>query len=203
MTLRLRLIVIAAAILVAVGAAWLTGLLAGPGGRLGEIADAARPSVGGPFSLVDQDGRTRTDAEFRGKIMLIYFGYTYCPDVCPTGLAAMGQAMDKLGAQAKDVVPIFATIDPERDTPAVMKEYVAQFGPEFLGLTGSAQQVGAAARAYRVYYQKAPTAKDDPNYLMDHSSIIYLMDRQGKYRTHFTHESAPADIAEAVRQALK
>lgn len=138
--------------------------------------------IGGPFTLTDHTGKSVTDADFRGKYMLIYFGYTYCPDVCPTELGVMTQALDQLGPKSEQVQPIFITIDPDRDTVAHMKDYVSLFHPRLVGLTGTPEQVREAARAYRVYYAKAPQkdGKAD-DYLMDHSSFIYLMGPDGKF----------------------
>lgn len=161
-----------------------------------------QPSIGGPFSLVDQDGRTVTDADLEGKPTLIYFGYTFCPDVCPTTLLLMETAAEKLGPDGpKKVNLVFITIDPDRDTPKLMKGYVGNFGPTIEGLTGTPEQIAAVAKAYRVYYQKVP-GKDGAPYLMDHSSIIYLLDRRGRFVTHFTDQSKAETIAAAVQRLL-
>lgn len=162
-------------------------------------------AVGGPFELTDQTGRTVTDQDFRGRLMLIYFGYAYCPDICPTDLQQIALAMDELGdAAAAEVQPIFITIDPERDTVASLARYVGLFHPKLLGLTGSAAQVAAAAKAYRVFYQKAPAKGGAPDeYLMDHSTYSYLMGRDGTLLTVFAHGTAPETIAKAVRQHLR
>jgi cytochrome oxidase Cu insertion factor (SCO1/SenC/PrrC family) len=133
---------------------------------------------------------------------LIYFGFTYCPDVCPTSLLLMETAMEKIGGDAaKKVNLVFITVDPERDTPDVMKGYVPNFGPTFEGLTGTPEQIAQVARAFRVYYQKVP-GKDGAPYLMDHSSIVYLLDRNGRFVTHFTHEAKAEAIAAAVKRLL-
>jgi cytochrome oxidase Cu insertion factor (SCO1/SenC/PrrC family) len=161
-----------------------------------------RPAIGGPFALTDQDGRTVTSDSLKGKPTLIYFGYTYCPDVCPTSLLLMETAIDKLGPDAaKKVNLVFITIDPTRDTEKLIKDYVENFGPTFIGLTGTQDQVAAAARAYRVYFQKVP-GKDGAPYLMDHSSIVYLLDRNGRFVTHFTHEAKAEAIAAGVERLL-
>ena len=158
--------------------------------------------IGGPFELVDQDGATRTDADFRGKYMLVYFGYTFCPDVCPTALQVMSQAMDRLDpALQAAIVPIFVTVDPERDTVAQMKSYVGNFHPRMVGLTGSLEQVTDAARRYRVYFAKAKSDSAS-DYLVDHSSIVFVMDPDGKYLTHFTHEATPEKMAEKLRMVV-
>lgn len=162
---------------------------------------AGRAAIGGPFQLIDAAGRPVGDADFRGRRMLIHFGYTYCPDVCPTELQAMSVALDRLGGAAEAIQPLFITVDPERDTPALLKGYVPNFGPTFIGLTGTLQQVADVARAFRVYYQKVP-GKDGGPYLMDHSSIVYLLDRNGRFVTHFTHEAKADAIAKAVGRLL-
>lgn len=162
----------------------------------------SRPAIGGPFALVDQDGKPFTSDELKGKPTLIYFGFTYCPDVCPTSLLLMEAALEQLGPDAaKKVNVVFITIDPERDTPELLKGYVPNFGPTFIGLTGAPQQIADVARAYRVYYQKVPS-KDGGPYLMDHSSIIYLLDRNGRFVTHFTHDAKAEAIAAAVGRLI-
>jgi protein SCO1/2 len=176
------------------------------GGRSAdEINGAAVPTVGGPFSLTDQNGIQRSDGDFRGKLMLVYFGYTYCPDVCPAALLAMSQAVDALGAAGNDIQPIFITVDPARDTEAQMKLYASNFHPRLLALTGSPEQIAAAEKAYRVFAEKAPpvagdSAKDD--YLMDHSSYIYLMGRDGKLAALFSPGASPDDMAAAMKRHL-
>jgi protein SCO1/2 len=187
------------AFLVAFAFAWQYGLLDGGGGRPGSSGIAR---IGGPFQLVDHNGQTRNDSEFRGRLMLIYFGYTFCPDACPTALQVMSVALNQIGDRAKEVQPIFITIDPERDTVARMKDYVRNFHPGLVGLTGTAQQVAKAAKAFRVYYVKAGDAGSKADYLMDHSSIVYLMDRKGRYLTHFTHNNAPEDLVREIRKHL-
>lgn len=157
--------------------------------------------IGGPFQLTDQNGRKRSSDEFRGKLMLIYFGFTYCPDVCPTALTVVTTALDQLGDQADAVVPILVTIDPERDTPAVLKDYVAQFSPRYIGLTGSEREIAQVAKSFRVYYAKSPGSGGAP-YLMDHTSLLYLMDQNGRFATHFTHNNRAEDIVAAVRKLL-
>jgi protein SCO1/2 len=153
-------------------------------------------SIGGPFELMDGNGRVVTDRDFRGKWMLVYFGYTHCPEACPTALQDMANALDIVGDKKREVAVIFITVDPERDTPAVMKDYVSAFEAPITALSGTPEQVAAAARAYRVYYAKHPT-KD--GYDMDHTSIIYVMDKQGRFIANFTHETAPEQIAAKLR----
>jgi cytochrome oxidase Cu insertion factor (SCO1/SenC/PrrC family) len=183
-------------------AVWIA-VLVGAAGWIGwDAMKGGQPAIGGPFTLVDQNGRTVTNDTLKGKPTLIYFGYTFCPDVCPTSLLLMETAIEKLGPDAaKKVNLVFITIDPERDTPKLLKDYVENFGPTFIGLTGTPQQIADAARAYRVYYQKVP-GKDGGPYLMDHSSIVYLLDRNGRFVTHFTHDSKAEQIAAAVQRLL-
>ena len=163
-------------------------------------------TVGGAFELVDQSGETRTQADFAGRHMLVYFGYTYCPDVCPTSLSLMSQGLDLLetetGSLEERVVPIFVTVDPARDDVAAMAAYAEHFHPRLVALTGSDAQIAAAAKAYRVYYRKAedPSASE---YLMDHSSFIYLMGPDGTYVSHFAHNASPEEIAEGLKGFLK
>ncbi|MDI1283826.1 MAG: SCO family protein [Reyranella sp.] len=181
---------------------WIATLALGAGWIGWDAFQGGRPSIGGPFTLVDQEGRTVTSDSLKGKPTLIYFGFTYCPDVCPTSLLLMETAIEKLGPSAANKVNlVLITVDPERDTPALLKGYVTNFGPTFMGLTGTPEQVAAAARAYRVYYQKVP-GKDGAPYLMDHSSIVYLLDRNGRFVTHFTHDAKAEAIAAAVGRLL-
>jgi protein SCO1/2 len=156
-----------------------------------------REPIGGPFALTDQYGVRRTDADFRGKFMLVYFGFTYCPDVCPTDLQQMGLAVDQLGAAGELVQPIFITVDPERDTSEHLKDYVAMFHARFIALTGDAISINDAARAYRVYYAKVELAKSD--YTVDHSAFIYLMGRNGEFLGFFP----PGTSAEVLAGTLR
>jgi cytochrome oxidase Cu insertion factor (SCO1/SenC/PrrC family) len=158
--------------------------------------------VGGPFSLTDQNGRKVTEKDFLGNYMLVFFGYTYCPDVCPTELQVMSAALESMGPKADRIQPIFITIDPERDTPAVMKQYVGNFYPRLVGLTGSAEEVAAAAKAYRVYYGKVESKSGAADYLMDHSSIVYLMDPNGTFLKHFSYTTDAAELAKAIEAAI-
>ena len=161
-----------------------------------------REPVGGPFALVDHHGKRRTDADFRGQLMLVYFGYTFCPDVCPTDLVQIGLAMEKLGAVSKEVQPIFVTLDPARDTPVHLAAYIPNFHPRMLGLTGTAVEVRKAADAYKVYYQKV-AAQGGPGYTVDHTAFIYLMDRKGKYLGFFPPGTDATRMAELVRSHLR
>jgi cytochrome oxidase Cu insertion factor (SCO1/SenC/PrrC family) len=157
--------------------------------------------VGGPFELTDHNGNKVTDQTYKGRMMLIYFGFTYCPDACPTALGVMSAALDKLDVAADRVVPILITVDPERDTPQVLKDYVSNFHPQMVGLTGTPEQIAQVAKAYRVYYQKAAGATSE-DYLMDHTLLVYLMDGDGKFVKHFTAEATPDQIADEIRQHL-
>ena len=156
-------------------------------------------SIGGPFTLTDQDGEVRREADFRGRFMLVYFGYSTCPDICPTTLAVMADALEKLGPEAERVVPIFITIDPGRDTSRVLKAYLKAFGPRFVGLTGEAKAVAAAAHAYRVYYRKRPLSG---GYAMDHSSHIYLMGPDGRFIANYDETLGPDGLAQALKKQL-
>jgi protein SCO1/2 len=163
--------------------------------------EAMRPptgSIGGPFTLTNQDGKTIHDTDFRGKYLLVYFGYTYCPDLCPTGLEGIAHVLDQLGDDAKKVQPIFITIDPARDTPAKLKEYVASFHPDIVGLTGTPEQIANVAKAYQVYYAKGENVEDG-EYIMDHSTLIYVMDPSGKFVITFPDDADPAGMVQALR----
>lgn len=159
-----------------------------------------KAAIGGPFALTDQNGNRRTDADFRGRYMLVFFGFTNCPDVCPTTLSVLSEALGKLGAKADSVVPIFVSVDPERDTPQALKSYLASFGPRFVGLTGTPDEIAKAAKAYRVYYQKVPL--DGGGYTMNHSSVIYLMDRRGEFAGHYSLEQGPDALAADLAKRL-
>ncbi len=157
-------------------------------------------AIGGPFTLVDQNGKTVTNTALEGKWLLVYFGYTHCPDACPTTLNNIALALRDLGKKSDEVRPVFITIDPERDTPQVMKDYVTAFDAPILALTGTAAEVAQAAKNYRVYYAKHPEA--DGDYSMDHSSIVYVMDPKGRFTASFTGEDPPAQIAERLKKLL-
>ena len=160
-----------------------------------------RGPVGGPFTLTDQSGRQRSDGEFRGKLMIVYFGYSYCPDICPTDLMAITGALDDLGPAAKDVQPLFVTIDPERDTK-ILGEYMAAFHPSFVALTGSAEDVRLVADSYKAFYAKGPGAPDG-NYSIDHAGVIYLMGRNGEYVGFMPPQTGPDRLTEILRKYLE
>ena len=172
---------------------------------LGKTVTSGKADIGGPFRLTDQNGKTVTDATFRGRYMLIYFGYSFCPDVCPTTLGVAAQALEKLGGDAKRVVPIFITIDPERDTPKVLAEYMKAFGPDFVGLTGSEAAIKDVEKKYRVYAVKKPLDSSKGSggaYGMDHSSVLYLMGPDGKLISFYDDVISPDDLAKELRQKI-
>ncbi len=167
-----------------------------------EQAGGGVASIGGDFQLMDQAGKTRTNKDFHGKFMMVYFGYRYCPDICPTALTTMTEVLNELGPKAKHIQPLFITIDPERDTAPELGEYIQNFHPSFLALTGNAEQTESARKAYKVFAQKAEQVEGTDNYVMDHSSIIYVMDRQGRLVSHFNHSTPSERIVKALRKYL-
>jgi protein SCO1 len=166
----------------------------------GAAATLLASAIGGPFHLVDQNGKTVTEADLKGKWSLVYFGYTHCPDACPTALNDISIALDDLGPQRNEVRPVFITVDPERDTPEVLKSYVTAFDAPILALSGTPEEIAQAAKDYRVYYAKHPEAGGD--YSMDHSSVIYVMDPEGRFTASFTQENSPEEIAERLKKLL-
>lgn len=171
------------------------------GGPNQEGGIIGQPTVGGPFQLMDGDGRIVTEKNYAGKVMAVYFGFTFCPDVCPTELAIIADALDLLPAETQaKIAPLFITIDPERDTKDLVKGYAANFHESMVGLTGTPEQIAAVAKAYRVYYAKRE-GSDGAAYTMDHTSYIYIMDKQGRYFRHFRMNTAPEEIAEALKAA--
>ena len=167
---------------------------------LGRTVTTGSIAVGGPFRLTDQENKPRASSDFHGKYMLIYFGYSNCPDVCPTTLAVMAQALDKIGADANRIVPVFITIDPEHDTPSILKQYMAAFGPRFVGLTGSPSQIAAVEKEYRVYAKKQPLPGG--KYGMDHSSVIYLMGPDGRLVSFYDELIPAADLAKDLKAKI-
>ena len=165
----------------------------------------ATPSpLGGSFSLTDQNGKAVTEKSWPGKYLLIYFGYTYCPDACPTELLVMGQALDQLKEdQSAKIQPLFITVDPARDTPAKLAEYVPAFYPTLAGLTGSEAEIATAAKAYKVYYAKSDAAQSSNDYVMDHSSYVYLVNPQGQTIGIFSADTSAEDMAKALEQGVK
>jgi protein SCO1/2 len=192
---------------VVAGAGWLMWPRAAPeppersAAELMDVVMWGREPIGGPFSLVDHTGAPRTDRDFRGRLLLIYFGFTSCADACPIDLQSIAGALDRLGPLAERVQPLFITVEPEKDTPDQLKSYVAQFHPRLIGLTGDPREVRKVLRAYKVYAAKtAPAQRDDPN--VDHSSLVYLIDAAGKYVGYFPPGTAADRMVEVVRQHL-
>ncbi|MFZ3238354.1 MAG: SCO family protein [Stellaceae bacterium] len=179
------------------GAIVALDLRGGPQGAAGSLLSAA---IGGPFKLVDQNGNTVTNTDLQGKWLLVYFGYTHCPDACPTALNNIALALSDLGPDKNEVRPVFITIDPARDTSKALKDYVSAFDAPILALTGSDAAIGQAAREYRVYYAKHPEAGGD--YSMDHTSIIYVMDPKGRFTASFTGEDPPEEIVARLKKLL-
>jgi len=167
---------------------------------LGRVVTTGQADIGGPFRLIDQNGKTVTDKDYPGRYKLIYFGYSFCPDVCPTTLGVMAQALEKLGSDARRVVPVFITIDPERDTPKVLADYMKAFGPDFVGLTGSADAIKDVEKRYRVYAVKQPLPGG--NYGMNHSSVLYLMGPNGKMVSFYDEAISPDDLAKDLKRKI-
>jgi protein SCO1 len=192
------LTVIVAAFLIGAGSAALLVL----GGQGPMVETTGKALIGGPFTLVDQTGRTVTDQDFRGRYMLVFFGFTHCPDVCPAELQVMSASLDELGPKADEIVPIFITLDPERDTQEAMGAFVKNFGSRFVGLTGSPEAIAAAADAYRVAYAKIQEDTRKPDYSIDHSGLVYLMGKDGEYITQFPYGTPAAKMTETLRRYL-
>ena len=161
----------------------------------------SRGPIGGPFTLIDHNGKVRSDTEYRGKLLLIYFGYTYCPNVCPTDLVAISEAIDSLGAAGEAIQPIFITVDPERDTPAHLADYVSSFHPRLIGLTGSPAQIREVALSYKVYYAKVKDERSE-DYAIDHSGLFYLIGRNGEYLGFIPPLTSPDRLIEILRLQL-
>ena len=203
MSTRLLALGFAGGIAVVAGG-WLFSAPEQPQRSAAELMDAVmwnRESIGGPFVLTDHNGKRRTDTDFRGKLMLVYFGFTFCPDICPTDMLQMTLAIDKLGQAGEAVQPLFITVDPKRDTPEHLKGYISLFHPRFVGLTGDAMAIRAAANAYRVYHKKVEW-DDTPGYTVDHSAFIYLMGRNGEYLGFFPPGTSAERLAENIRPRL-
>lgn len=203
----LRLLILI--LLACAGVALAIGMWRGAPER--QVIVTGKALIGGPFTLTDHTGKRVTEKDFAGQFMLIYFGYTSCPDICPAELQIMSAALDRLGDRAKNVTPLFITVDPERDTVERMASYVGNFHQRLIGLTGSAEEIRAAVKAYRVYYHKeghdhaSGTAEHDhanSDYLLDHSSVVYLMSPSGEYLTHFTYGAGVGKMADGIAKYL-
>lgn len=159
-------------------------------------------TIGGDFQLMDHTGKMRSNKEFHGQFMMVYFGYRYCPDICPTALTTITETLNALGPKAKHIQPIFITIDPERDTVETLAEFIPNFHSQFIALTGNAEQIESVKKHYKVFAQKAEYVEGTDNYVVDHSSIIYVMDRQGHLIAHFNHSTPSENIVSALRRYL-
>ncbi len=206
MRVSTRLLIVAALGLIGGG---LGALLVFPAARehlmpklVENLRTAGKAQVGGPFALTDHTGQRVTDKDFQGRHLLVYFGFTFCPDVCPTGLQVIAAALDQLGAKADRITPVFITLDPARDTPAQLAGYVGAFHPRLIGLTGTQQEIEEVARAYRVYFKSVKDDKSAAGYTLDHTSIIYLMDSKGEFVVHFTHATAVDAIVSRLQRVL-
>jgi len=194
----------------ALGIAALLTLLVLELGQRGAPDSAAETrltaAIGGPFTLTDQNGARKTDQDFAGRPMLIYFGFTYCPDVCPTALDILGGALEILRDSAPDAYqalqPVFISVDPTRDTPPVMRDYLAYFHPRLIGLTGTQAEIDAVKRVYKIYAARRPQEDENGNYNVDHSSFFYLMDGDNRYLAHFDHAVTPETLAQELAQKL-
>jgi protein SCO1 len=168
----------------------------------GNFPGAPGPSaIGGPFKLIDQDGKAITDDALKGHPSLVFFGYTHCPDVCPTTLFDLSEVMRALGPDAGRIIALFITVDPERDTPEVMKDYLSSFDPHLRGVTGGDKAIEAVEKEYRVYAKKVPTGKGD-DYSMDHTALVYLMDKQGRFIAPFSFKRRPEESAAELRKFM-
>lgn len=168
---------------------------------MGGVRNIAQPAaIGGPFQLTDQNGKTVTEQSLKGKPTLIFFGYTHCPDVCPTSLFELSEVLRALGGDADKINAYFISVDPERDTPAVMKDYLSSFDPHLEGLSGNPAETAKVLTAYRVYAKKVPTK--DGDYTMDHTALIYLMDRDGRFVSPFNLKRSPQEAAADLKRYL-
>jgi protein SCO1/2 len=168
-------------------------------GRLMSELMSGRAAVGGPFALTDAAGRLRSLAEFRGKLVLVYFGYTQCPDICPTDLARIATMLRSLGAAADEIQPLFVTLDPQRDTPAVLREYATAFHPRLVALRGSEEEIRRVATSYKVFYEKVAQPR---GYLIDHTPLTFLLDRDGQYIAFFPPGTPAERMAVMVRESM-
>jgi protein SCO1/2 len=196
-------------LLIVILAGFLAGALVGAailiftsGPRGPKVETTGKALIGGPFALVGENGKTVTDQDFRGRYMLVFFGFTHCPDICPAELQVIAASLEELGPEAEKVVPIFITLDPERDTPEAVTAYVRNFGPSFVGLSGSPEQIDKAAKAYRVAYSKFKQDEASDDYSIDHSALVYLMGPDGEYIAHFPYGTPAAKMTETLRRYL-
>jgi len=198
-----RIIVGILVLVIAGGGFWI----AMKGGHFGPIGGSGKSAnqvqIGGPFELTDHLGNPVTDSSYQGRYTLVFFGFTFCPDVCPTTLSTISAALDMLGDDVKRVRPLFITVDPERDTPEYLREYLVHFHPGIVGLTGTPEQIKSVAKAYGVYYAKSLQEGDDPeDYLVDHTSLTFFMDEDGEYAAHFSHSTQAKAMADKMKKIL-
>ena len=181
---------------------WLAIPVVRPDGGGAPVRTSGTALIGGPFELIDQSGQPVRDTDFLGRYMLVFFGFTFCPDVCPTELQVMSAALDQLeqrvGAQALQVAPLFITVDPARDTPDVMADYIGHFHPRMTGLTGSPAQITQVTEAYRIYSRKVDDPGSAARYTMDHSAVVYLMGPDGRFLAHFSPGTSPEAMADKI-----
>jgi protein SCO1 len=169
---------------------------------------ASSVPIGGEFSLTDQHGKNVKSSAFKGRYLLVFFGFTHCPDICPVTIATMSKTLELLGKKADQVVPIFITVDPERDTPAVMKNYLAPFDSRIIGLTGSKADIKKTADAYKIFFSKKQLTPEGhgghgDHYTVDHSTIVYMIDPDGNYLRHFSYNIGEKELAEGISEHLK
>jgi protein SCO1/2 len=203
--LRRALLVFAAAALIVAVAFAFAWYFAGENReiRTGEVTGSGTAAIGGPFSLIDQQGVRRSEADFAGKYLLVYFGFTFCVDACPVALLSMSQALDRLPPEiAAKVQPLFVTVDPARDDPAQIARYLENFHPTMVGLTGTVEEIAAAAKAYRVPFD-APKPDENGDYQVQHGTVIYLMAPDGSFLAHFDHVTPPGEIADSLRRYVE
>ncbi|MBI1383346.1 MAG: redoxin domain-containing protein [Rhizobiales bacterium] len=174
-----------------------------PAARSGGQVSVGTALVGGPFTLTAHDGRQVSERDLVGRYTLIYFGFTHCPDVCPSGLQTIAAALDEAGPAGEKVTPWFITVDPERDTAEQLADYVSLFHPRLVGLTGTPEQIKATTKAYKVYAARVDDPSSAGAYTMDHSSIAYLMDKDGRYAAHFSHGTGASEMAARLRTLVK
>lgn len=198
MTRRSTLVAVLLVALLMLGGAWLT--IALTTSQAPERSSSSSAQIGGPFTLIDTSGRTVTDQTYHGKWLLIYFGYTFCPDACPTALNNVSVALQALGSEAEKIEPLFITVDPKRDTPQVMADYLKSFDSRIVGLTGSQAQTDSAAKVYRVYVAPQQSGGDD--YLVDHSAYFYLMNPQGKFVNVIAGNTPGDQMADKLRSLM-
>ena len=201
-----RMYIVILLLLIVAGSFWYA-LQSGLFSRMSDSAgEATQIKIGGPFELTNQFGETVRNSDFHGRYMLIFFGYTYCPDVCPTTLSTISSALDSLGDAASNIVPIFVSVDPDRDTPDYLKDYLIHFHPAIQGLTGTIGQIKQIAKSYGIYYarvqEEGTTDNEADDYLMDHTAITFLMGPDGQYVAHFGHGTTADAMAEKLASIL-